>query len=418
MICHRAGAALGLATIALVSTACSSSSDGSYESDGANTGSIPSDDPAQYDVDTSLDYVVRASEPRWIVPSEAVPTKITPFVSNANVDIHFHENRLYMGWRSAPRHFAGTGTLLFIMSSDDLGVTWQYEHEIHLGADMREPRFLSFNGKLQFMFFEAGKIPTTFDPQKIWRTYRNDDGSWTDHKVLIDAPEVPWDLKFRNGKAWLSSYAGNHYLGGESTIEVYFRSSEDGDNWTLVDDKPYVYKGGVSETAFEFDADGSLWIITRNEDGDASGWGSHLCWAPADALADWQCPANSDPLRYDSPEMFRHGDDIYIVGRRDVGGTFGEGENAGSLIDYSSRPKRTALYQVDKQARKVVHLFDLPGAGDTSFPSVRRTGAHTFLLANYTSPLDDPDISWFAGQTSDRGTQIYLLTLTFEPVAR
>ena len=227
---------------------------------------------------------------------------------------------------------------------------------------------------------------------------------------------MPWDLKFRNGKAWLSSYAGNHYSTEESAIEVYFRSSDDGDHWELVDGRPFVYKGGVSETAFEFDADGSLWIITRNEDGDDSGWGSHLCWAPADELSDWQCPAQTDPLRYDSPEMFRHGDDIYIVGRRDVGGVFGAGEHPGSLLEYSARPKRTALYQVDKEAREVVHLFDLPGAGDTSFPSVRRTGPHTFLLANYTSPLDDPDINWISAQISDRGTQIYLLTLTFEPV--
>ena len=59
--------------------------------------------------------------------------------------------------------------------------------------------------------------------------------------------------------------------------------------------------------------------------------------------------------------------------------------------------------------------MDLPGVGDTSFPSVRRTGDHTFLVANYTSPLDEPDINWIEGQISERGTRIYLLTLTFVP---
>ena len=110
--------------------------------------------------------------------------------------------------------------------------------------------------------------------------------------------------------------------------------------------------------------------------------------------------------------MFRHGDDLYLVARRDIGGPFG-GEGGGDLVAYSTRPKTTALYQIDREAKAVVHLLDLPGCGDTAFPSVRRTGAHTFLLANYTSPLDDPDITWLEGQTSGRGTQLYLMDLEF-----
>jgi hypothetical protein len=59
--------------------------------------------------------------------------------------------------------------------------------------------------------------------------------------------------------------------------------------------------------------------------------------------------------------------------------------------------------------------MDLPGCGDNAFPSVRRIDANSFLMANYTSPLDEPNISWIDGQTHDEGTQLYLLTLTFTP---
>jgi hypothetical protein len=61
-----------------------------------------------------------------------------------------------------------------------------------------------------------------------------------------------------------------------------------------------------------------------------------------------------------------------------------------------------------------VHLLDLPSAGDTAFPSIRRLGAHEFLIANYTSPLDAPDASWLDGQVLG-GTAIYLVTATFVP---
>jgi hypothetical protein len=46
---------------------------------------------------------------------------------------------------------------------------------------------------------------------------------------------------------------------------------------------------------------------------------------------------------------------------------------------------------------------------------VRRTGAHSFLLANYSSPLgDEEDPTWIEGQTDARGTQIHLFEIDFE----
>ena len=40
-------------------------------------------------------------------------------------------------------------------------------------------------------------------------------------------------------------------------------------------------------------------------------------------LSDWQFVSNqSDPYIYESPKMFRHGGDIYLVARNDLDGTF------------------------------------------------------------------------------------------------
>jgi hypothetical protein len=312
------------------------------------------------------------------------------------------------------------------MSSADNGASWQFEHDVFLATDMREPRLLGFAGYLQLMFFEAGSDSGRFEPMKLWRTRRLGAGQWSELELLTGSGEVPWDLKILNGVAYRTSYEGEHYGAGEtSEIAVFFKQSTDGTTWTSVGGRPNVYYGGVSEVAFEFDAQGALWAVTRNEDGDATGFGSHVCYAPPEDLSAWQCSQQTDPDRYDSPEMFRHGDDLYLVARRDIGGPYDAQDDDLSLaerrgrylIAYSLRPKHCALYKIDKRERKVVHVVDLPGVGDTSFPSVQQTGPHTYLLANYTSPLDDPDITWLQGQTSPRGTQIYLATLTFEPYA-
>ncbi len=376
------------------------------------TAESPSDDPADYQVDSSVDFQAELSAPRWVVPSSSLPAGADPLAANNNVEIRYHDGRLFMAWRTAPTHFASDQVRMVVVSSPDNGDSWALEHVVDFDTDLREPRLLSFNGELQLIFFEAGTNGLAFEPKKMWRSFRCGPGVWQKPNVMVDGPEVPWDIKVRGGLAYMSSYQGAHYssLEGEG-IDVLFKSSTDGRDWQLVDGAPNVYQGGVSETAFEFAQDGSLWIVTRNEDGDDSGLGSHVCVAPKNALSAWDCPDKSDPERYDSPEMFRHGDELYLVARRDIGGPFGEDD---SLVAYSLRAKTTALYRIDQQARKVVHLFDLPGAGDTAFPSIHRTGPHDYLLANYTSPLDDPLISWLDAQLSDRGTQLYLATIHFE----
>lgn len=376
----------------------------------ADSNEAPSNDPLDYEVDVSVDYDIHVSAPRWVVPGDTLPAEIDVQASNNNVDICYFEDRLFLAWRSGPSHFASEDPQMHVVSSTDHGKTWDFEVTIDVDTDLREPRLLPYNGELQLLFFQAGVILTAFEPQRILRLWRNGFQDWTDLETMNPDPEVPWDIKVRQGLAYMTSYAGGHYE-ADSAVEVFLKSSQDGRVWNKVHGKQSVYTGGVSEVAFEFAADGTLWLVTRNEDGDDSGYGSHVCYAPANNITEWICPAICDPERYDSPELFRHGNEIYLVARRDIGGPYGP-TNA-NVIDYSLRAKRTAIYRIDQENKAVVHLMDLPSAGDTAFPAIWRTGAHTFLMANYTSPLDDPDVSWLEGQSSRRGTQIYLMDIEF-----
>ncbi|MEC8382435.1 MAG: hypothetical protein VXZ96_19050 [Myxococcota bacterium] len=367
----------------------------------------PSDDPADYDVDSAIEYDLAFIGPEWVVPSTGLPDSITPLASNNNVDIHLFDGRLFMAWRSAPTHFASSESVMWVASSNDMGKTWQFEAEYTVNADLREPRFLSMNNRLQLSFFEAGDNPAAFEPKQLWRVWKNSD-DWSELEPFGEPEMVMWDIKVRNGTAYMTTYTGEHYANG--TVEVQFWESDDAKDWVKVNQKDHVYSGGVSEVAFEFDMDGNLWAVGRNEDGDDTGAGTQLCHAKASDLSTWMCLSESLPERTDSPELFRHGKDIYLLARRDIGGPFGPD---GDLIAYSSRPKAFSIYQLDTENWDIIWLQDLPGVGDTAFPSVRRLSANAFIFANYTSPLDNPDISWFNAQTSPLGTQIYLGQLNF-----
>ena len=88
--------------------------------------------------------------------------------------------------------------------------------------------------------------------------------------------------------------------------------------------------------------------------------------------------------------------EIYLIARTDPTGTFYMQRNESlpeslhHLIDlgaYSTRPHGVALWRMDKLEGTLEKLLDLPGCGDTAFPSIVRISASKFLVANYTSPL-------------------------------
>lgn len=79
-------------------------------------------------------------------------------------------------------------------------------------------------------------------------------------------------------------------------------------------------------------------------------------------------------------------------------------------VDYWTHPKRCALWRVDAESLAVEHVTDLPSRGDTCFPEILPLSDRRYLVFNYTSPLDGPDITWQEGQMGK--TSIYYSVLS------
>ena len=353
----------------------------------------------------------------WVIPDRA-PAGASVQASNNNVALAAFEGRLFMAWRTAPNHFASPKAVLQIASSADEGRTWTLEASISRGRDLREPSLVEWRGKLYLYVVQLGTKATAYEPGGGLRMERLGPGRWSE-PVEADPPgAVVWDVKARLGRLWRTIYRGDRYRLRPPEIELSFESSLDGLHWS----GPVVYRGGVCEAAFEFDEDDVLWAVARNEDGDASGFGSLVAWAPRENPAGWIFPQSSDPSRYDSPRLFEQGGELYLLARRDPTGPYDRAwsrlpfplRRLMNLARYWLTAKRTALYRLDRKDARVVWLLDLPSAGDTAFPAAVRVGPRTWLVANYTSPLDKPDISWVRGQLSRRGTRIYLTRLVFD----
>jgi len=300
---------------------------------------------------------------------------------------------------------------------------WRFEARFTAATDLREPRLLSLGGTLHLYMARLGTERLSFDPRGMWRSERRADGTWTDPVMFHREGFIPWRARVERGTPYLMAYVGGEhiYRFDGLPLEVEFLTTRDGRTWSPVDAaRPVVYRGGGSESDFTLGDDGTLYAVIRNEAGDATGFGSKVCRAPAGDLANWTC--RSDPRKYDSPWMFWHDGEAYLVGRRNVTDTGNydlrmtgiemAGQAGINQYRYAINRKRCSLWRYVQTEDRIAWILDLPSQGDTcfaaGFPS-STTGE--WVVYNYSSPVDGDDPYWNRAQAGP--TRIYRHVLRF-----
>lgn len=362
------------------------------------------------------------SEAVRIVPSDGLPAQVPTQDANNNLDVALHAGRLYLAFRTAPSHFAAPEAELYVVSTTD-EQHWRYEARFHLGTDLREPRLLAWDGRLFLYFAVLGDDMLAFEPQGMMVSELRGPGDFTAPEWFYGEEFIPWRARVVDDVPYLIVYSGGAgiYTGGDpEPLEVHWLTTTDGRTFEpVVPGQPIVLTGGTSETDFAFAPDGALIAVSRNEEGDETGWGSKICRAEPEDLSTWSCV--TDPRKYDSPLVFSHEGRIYLIGRRHLSedGLYDlflrdltpEEQTQKYQIEYWYHPKRCSLWEVDPDTLEVAFVLDLPSRGDTCFAQVVPLDEPgLFRVYNYSSPVEGPDLDWIAGQTQP--THIYAATLS------
>jgi hypothetical protein len=341
-----------------------------------------------------------------VVPSDGLPSYVKVLTSNNNLDVIVFQGRVFLAFRTAPSHFASDKTKLYIVSSED-EKTWKYEGEFFLGRDLREPRFLAIKDKLFIYFAVLGKDPLKFEPGfTLFSLYQNN--GWSEPSSFPIPTFIPWRIKSFGDYAVMFGYAGGESVYNPTQAEkvkVYMLKTSDGVNWEpFWKNKEVIMEGGCSETDGEFDDNGDLYLVCRNELGDEFGFGSKICLAKKGNLDELICKA--DKRKFDSPLLFKYKSYIFLIARRNLSdnGFYDIAEEGSHFdrylknqIEYWNKPKRCSVWLIKKEDLTVEFLYDLPSKGDTCFPSIFFRN-EIIRLYNYTSDINGPDISWQQGQ--------------------
>ena len=366
-----------------------------------------------------LAAVVRVETIGALVPGPAA-AGVACLPANNNLDLVRFRDRLWLVWRTAPSHFASGEARLEVTSAPGVDGPWRHEHTIHLGADLREPRWLVDGEHLHLWFMRLGTDPKRFQPSGVFQTTTDGEAGttgavatpWSEPELVVGPDAVPWRVRRLRGRWAMLGYRGAERMYGprpvDPTVEV--RWSDDLTTWS---DPVAIHHGGTECELVEL-ADGRIVGITRNE-GPSRRGGDLLVGTDVESLA--VTPIRRKP---DSPNLVLWGGEPYLFARRQVahGGAYdlAPGWLPGALAIradqavWSITRKRSALYRIDPDGPALEWVLDLPSRGDCAFTAVVEEPDGSLLVADYTSPAGGGDVAWIRGQLRPTGIALHRLT--------
>lgn len=362
---------------------------------------------------TGFSQTVKFDEWKNLTTSGKLPAQCKIQHSNNNLDLVKYHDKFYLAFRTAPTHFASKKAMMYVVSSADLE-TWNYETEIALACDVREPRFAIYHDTLNLYFFRGGTKTFRFEPKEIFVLRKSATGIWSEKQSIHLDGFVPWRLRERNDTLYLSAYYGKNLYQNKHKSDLRLLWSTDAVNWKNISVKPQVDILSAEEGEFIFDKQGNLFSTVRLE-----GTGSLVCSADKTSIGNWKKLRSK--TKYDSALLFDHNEDIYLVSRRNLDGEIDKTKNRKNekqgrirnLIRYSITRKVTALFKLNKNDLTLSLVTDFPSTGDCSYAGISKVDENTYVIMNYSNNITGRKKNWISGQLGK--TYIYWTKLQFNP---
>ena len=276
---------------------------------------------------------------------------------NAFTGIAASRGATLVTFRSGATHVSFDGVIK-VIASTDLS-TWSVVAEKRLpGLDLRDPKLVAFRGAARVY---CGGRPEEGPRQSL--TFSTQDGSEFSEPIPVEGiPEGHW--------LWWVQPFGERLFGTAYTDDhVGLYGSADGVQWEFLRDFPVP----GNEVSFDFDADGSLWALAR-EDGCGSVPAVCVADPPYASFRSVSRPA----LRMQGPLIKRLAGGCVLVGRRwDLPGR---------------RNLRTDVFWLE-DGRDPCFVRSLPSGGDTSYAGWLDVGEGAAVISYYSShehKMDEP----------------------------
>ena len=350
-----------------------------------------------------------------LTKSGKLPPQCKLMHSNNNLDLVKYKGKYYLAFRTAPTHYASKKVKMYVVSSYDLN-SWEYETEIALERDVREPKFAVYHDTLNLYFFTGGQSIFSFEPHQLLMCRTIGSHYWNQPISTNLDGFVPWRLRQRNDTLYMSAYDGRNLYNTKHTSNLRLFYTTSATSFQQLTVAPQIDADHAEEGEFIFDKKGDLFATVRLESS-----GALICNADHTNIGSWRKVKTKN--KYDSALLFDHNDDLYLVSRRNKDGEMNrysdsvltKRQQIHNMVRYWFTRKVTSVFKLNKQDLSLSLMADLPSTGDNAFPGIVKIDDNNYVLMNYSSNIKGRKKIWFTGQLGR--TYIYMSKMSFEPDA-
>ena len=292
---------------------------------------------------------------------------------NAFTDLIRFKGKFYLTFRSCPDgHMVHPTSSIIILASDD-AKKWEQVHRFSVAKrDTRDPHFLIFKGKL-FVYtgtWYSGETTLKYEDYDLnkhlgYAAWSEDGAEWHS-PIMLEGTfgHYIWRANAFKGKAYLCGRRKKNFemapRGEGAIVESAMLESNDGLIWRT---RSLFQEVNGDETAFQFEADGSIIAVGRRGRDNAQLLRSERPYTQ------WQ---RKDLDRYiGGPLLMRWGGRYVVGGRKTI----------------SDRgPKTSMCWLVGYE----LHEFaELPSGGDNSYPGFVEISSKRAIMSWYSSHEKD-----------------------------
>ena len=292
---------------------------------------------------------------------------------NAFTDLVRFKDNFYLTFRSCPDgHMVHPTSSIIILSSSDTK-QWRQVHRFSVEKrDTRDPHFLVFREKLIVYTGTWYSGETTLKYEDYDLNKHLGYAAWSEDGVKWHSPimlegtfgHYIWRANTFNGKAYLCGRRKKNFAvaprGEGSIVESAMLESDDGLIWHT---RALFQEVNGDETAFQFEADGSIIAIGRRGRDNAQ------LLKSKPPYMQWQ---RKELDRYIGGPLLMQWGGRYVVGGRKTLGDKG--------------PRTSMCWLVNDQ----LHEFaELPSGGDNSYPGFVEIGPNRAVMSWYSSHEKD-----------------------------
>lgn len=190
----------------------------------------------------------------------------SPF-HNAFPDIIYYNERFFVAFRQAEKHYLSENSKILIITSSDL-IKWSLVQEITVpGQDLRDPKFsLMPDGKLML---NTGSLENSKGASLgSFVAFSKTGFSWTSLQQVMERGDWLWRLTWEGKAGYGISYRFSNPNDIDQEWLADLVTTKDGISFEKVAKLPV--KGHPSEGTVRFDPQGVMWILIRRDRGPAA----------------------------------------------------------------------------------------------------------------------------------------------------